>query len=300
MATAKADCTWANGASPQDYLFYIATLFVPRDAAVGTVIYTAPVQTAIPAQGSYANCSGSVPAVRKVTGGAQVSANPYTFATNVAGIGMRFFDRDASGTTRYWGAGAQESYNGPWAWNGATLGVQVVVTGQVARGTTNGALLATMTLGSLTIANLHVGTANVVPTTCNVTATQTVSLPTISRSGLPSVGSTGGSTPFTITLGGCPAGMNQVQYQFDPPDGALNAALGTFALSHDSTAQGVALSLTDAMQAPVSLGTPHTVSAYNPASGGTYPINFAIRYYRTGTVTPGKVNGSLIFTMFYQ
>ncbi len=299
-ASARADCTWTNGPITRDYTFTIPTLSVARDVAVGTVIFSAPVQMGVPSAGNYANCSGSVPAVRTVTGGAQVSSNPYTFATNVPGVGMRFYDRSSGGTVRYWGAGAQETFNGNWAWNETTLGVEVVVTGPVGSGTINGALVATMSLGSLTIANLRVTTGNVVASTCVATATQTVALPIISSSGLPSIGSTAGSTPFLITLTGCPAGLHQIQYQLDPPDGAINAAAGTFAVSHDSKAQGIALSLTDMTQTPVSLSTPHAVSAYNPATGGTYPINLAIRYLRTGTVTPGTLKGSLIYTMFYQ
>ncbi|MFC0402619.1 fimbrial protein [Paraburkholderia rhizosphaerae] len=296
----QADCTWANGQSTHNYSFNIPAITVPRDAAVGTVIYTPPYQTAIPSSGVYANCSGNTPVVRKVTGGAQTSANPYTFATNVPGIGMRFFDTDGQNFFRYYGAGAMEYGNGGWGFNGMKFGVQVVVTGQTAGGTIDGTLFATMSLGSLTIANLRTTTAAVTASACNATATSTVTLPDIGSAALPTVGSTAGSTPVVITLTGCPQGMTQIQYQLDPPDGAINAAMGTFAVSHDSTAQGIGLSVTDSTQAPVSLGAPHVVSAYSPQTGGTYPINLAIRYYRTGTVTPGTVNGSLIYTMFYQ
>ncbi len=114
---ARADCTWTNGPITRDYTFTITHAERCTDVAVGTVIFSAPVQMGVPSAGNYANCSGSVPAVRTVTGGAQVSSNPYTFATNVPGVGMRFYDRSSGGTVRYWGAGAQETFNGNWAWN---------------------------------------------------------------------------------------------------------------------------------------------------------------------------------------
>jgi major type 1 subunit fimbrin (pilin) len=297
---AAADCSWRNGQTTHDYTFNIPPLTVPRDAAVGTILYSPPYQTAIPSSGVYANCSGSIPVVRKVTGGAQVSTNPYTYATNVPGIGIRFFDTDGASFFRYYGAGAQEVWNGDWTFNGMKFGVQLVVTGQAGGGTIDGTLFATMSLGSLTVANLSVTTTAVTAMACTATATQTVILPNVSGSALPSVGSTAGSTPFAITLTGCPKGLKQIQYQLDPPDGVVDAARGTFALSRDSTAQGVALSVTNAAQDAIKLQTPQAVPAYNSQTGGDYPIDLAVRYYRTGPVTPGTVKGTLIYTMFYQ
>ncbi|WP_083615185.1 fimbrial protein [Paraburkholderia sp. SOS3] len=297
---AMAACSWRNGQTTRDYTFNIPSLTVPRDAAVGTILYTPPYQSAIPSSGAYATCSGNTPVVRAVTGGTQFSTNPYTYATNVPGIGVRFFDTDGASFFRYYGAGAQEIYNGDWAFNSMKFGVQVVVTGKPEAGTINGTLFATMSLGTLTVANLRVTTASVTAAACTAAATQTVVLPNVSGSALPSVGATTGSTPFAIRLSGCPKGLKQIQYQLDPPDGAIDAANGTFALSRDSTAKGVALSVTDAAQDAIKLQTPQMVPAYDPQTGGDVPVNLAIRYYRTGPVVPGTVKGTLIYTMFYQ
>jgi major type 1 subunit fimbrin (pilin) len=298
VTAVHAGCTWANGQTTHDYTFAIPTLAIPRDATVGTVLYSPPRQAAIPADTVYANCSGNTPVVRKVTGGTQVSTNPYTYATNVAGVGMRFFDYYSS--KRYWGAGSQEFYNGPWTWNDTTLGVEVVVTGPVGSGTLNATLVGTMLLGSLTIANLRVTTAIVTVSTCQVDTALAVVLPAVVVSNLPSNGSTAGSTPVAITLTNCPAGMTSIQYRLDSPDGAVNASSGVFSVNRGSSAQGIALSVTDATQTPVSLGVLHAVTAYSSKTGGTYPINLAIRYYRTGTIAPGTVKGSLMYTMSYQ
>ena len=61
-------------------------------------------QNALPQSGAFANCtSGGGIANRTVAGGAQVSTNPWTYATNVPGLGIRYFEV-YKGLKRYWGA----------------------------------------------------------------------------------------------------------------------------------------------------------------------------------------------------
>lgn len=298
-SSSYADCVWQNSQSTENYTFNIPGLTVPRNAATGTVIYASPVQAAIPSSTLFANCTGNTPANRSINGGALVLGNSYTYATNVPGIGIRFFDIYKA-SKRYWGEGNQESYDGGWGWDGTTLGIEVVVTGPVSSGTINGALIGTFRLGSLTIANLHVTTAAVVPSTCRVDATQTVNLAQVRPNDLPSVGSVAGNAQFNIKLLNCPAGMNSITYQLDAPSGIINATSGTFSATADSTARGIGFIVKDVSNAPFSLGNAHPLSAYNKATGGDYPIQLAVQYYRTGALSAGTVKGILTYTLSYQ
>lgn len=301
---AKASCSWLNGETTRDYTFNIPALMISRDAAVGTVIYAAPLQPAIPPDAAFATCSGSVPANRTVTGGAQVSANPYTFATNVPGIGMQFFD-DSDGIRRFWGAGNQEIYNGLWTWNGSMLGVQVVVTGPVATGRISGTLVGTMTLGSLTVANLRVTSANVVASTCSV-ATQAlaVTLPTVSPSAFQEVGSAAGSQTVSISLN-CNASNAKVYVTLTDNTSPTNTS-SILSLKPTSSARGVGLQILSG-GTPVKFGADSAAAGnvnqwfVGMANGGSMNIPLTVRYVKTGTpVSAGTVSGVATFTMSYQ
>ncbi|PRY05876.1 fimbrial protein [Paraburkholderia sp. BL25I1N1] len=301
---AKADCSWLNGETTENYTFNIPTLSISRDAAVGTVVYAAPVQPANPPSANFATCSGNVPANRTVTGGAQVSANPYTFATNVPGIGIQFFD-EYGGARRFWGAGSQEIYNGQWTWGGTMLGVQVVITGQVATGTISGALVGTFKLGSLTVANLRVTSASVTASTCSV-ATQAlaVTLPTVSPSAFQNVGSTAGSQPVSISLN-CGASNARVYITLTDNTSPTNTS-SILSLKPGSSAQGVGLQILSG-GIPVNFGVDSAAAGnlnqwfVGTASGGSMNIPLTVRYIKTSTpVSAGTVGGVATFTMSYQ
>ncbi len=303
IPSAQADCTWLNGQSTHDYTFALRSMTVPLGATVGTILYSPPTQAPIPPSTSYATCSSGGTVNRSVTGGEQVSSNPYTFATNVPGIGMRFYDSTNGANFRYWGAGNGETWNGEWGWGSAgvaALGVQVVVTGPVSAGTIDGSLVATMRLGNLTIANLRVTTANVVIATCQIDAVPTVQMPRITAKDLATVGASAGKTAFTIRLNNCPAGMKSITYQLDAPAGVINATNGTFLASDGSTSKGVGFALKNQAGAAFALGKATKLTAYNATTGGNYPLQFSVLYYRSGAITLGTVNGSLTYTMTYQ
>jgi major type 1 subunit fimbrin (pilin) len=94
--------------------------------------------------------------------------------------------------------------------------------------------------------------------------------------------------------------MNQITYQLDAPGGVINAANGTFLAGSGSSSKGVGFVLKDTSNNPTSLGTPHILTAYKSATGGSYPIQLAVQYYRTDTIGPGTIKGTLIYTISYQ
>jgi major type 1 subunit fimbrin (pilin) len=297
-STASAACIFVHGETTRNYTFTVPALNIPRDAAPGTVLYTS-MQNAQPPSISFADCTtGGGTANRTVTGGSQVSINPFTYATNIPGIGIRYFDFHAV-TKRYWGAGNQETSNSQWFWSGASLGIEIVLTGPVDSGTTNGAIVGTFRLPPLIIANLRVNGFQVIPTTCSTTALP-VNMPEVAPSTLPAIGSTSGTTPFSIQLSNCPVSIQQIAYQLEAPDGVVNAVNGIFLASKSSTSKGVALAITDTSNQPVSLSKRNPIGDFRPGPGAAYDIKLVAKYYRTGAVSPGTVSGQLIYTMFYQ
>jgi len=301
---AQADCIWQNGASTVTYTFAIPPIAVPRDVAVGTVLYTPPRQRGLPISGNYAYCASGGNAYYAVMGAVQVTSSPPTFATSVPGIGIRIFRSDGpTGGPRYFGPTSKETWNSYWTFQnngGQYFGIELVATGQVGAGTIDPSVSGVYTLGSLTIANLLITSAQVVAQTCDINADPAVNLPEVSVSAFPTIGSTAGRTPFRITLTNCPAQMRAIQYQLDSPGGVLDAAAGTFAVGSASTTQGVGLMVTDSADSTFSLGSMHTLTQYNPSTGGTYALDFNLRYYRTGTISPGAVRAQITYTISYQ
>jgi major type 1 subunit fimbrin (pilin) len=233
-------------------------------------------------------------------GATPVSSNPFTYGTDVPGVGIRYFDVRPGGSPNYWDAPDGPTGNFGYTWGQLSFGIEIVVTGPVSSGITNGAAAGQYKIGTLTVANLHVNGFQIIPTTCSTSALIPVAMPSVSTSTLPAVGSTSGATPFSIQLANCPASVQEIAYQLDAPDGVVNAANGIFLVSTDSTSGGVGLAIKDSSNQPVSLNTVHPLPDFRPAAGAAYRIELSSNYYRTGDVKVGTVNGRLIYTMFYQ
>jgi hypothetical protein len=72
---AHATCTCQNGAGPLSYTYTIPQLTVPRDAAIGTVLYSAQTE-ATPATGVYMSCNSNDSWSYTVSGGPRLPAVP--------------------------------------------------------------------------------------------------------------------------------------------------------------------------------------------------------------------------------
>jgi type 1 fimbria pilin len=285
----------------QAVTFNLPTLNVPPNAAVGTVIYTAPGQAAIPATANFASCTSPIQLYLDMSGGVQVSSNPYTYATNVPGIGIRF-SYSYIGMTIYWNTGYQGNPTSSWNWGAAIFSVQVVVTGPVDSGTINGSLIATMTFDGLKVATLKTTPASVVNSTCSVTTPSVyVSLPTAYLSKLNS-GSTG-ATQFSLGVN-CSGGA-KVYVSLTDASNVSNTST-TLSLAPGSTATGVGLQILNG-STPVAYG-PDSASMGQPnqwlggtTGGGPMAIPLTVQYVRTaGPLTGGTVRGLATFTMAYE
>ena len=71
-------------------------------------------------------------------------------------------------------------------------------------------------------------------------------------------------------MNNCPAGYNRIGYQLSPLDDVVAGTPGTMQLRPDATASGIGIHIADAATGqPLTLQKSHTVTSYNPATGGS-------------------------------
>lgn len=306
---ARATCTFAGGDSLQSVvLAFPATLSVPRETAVGTVLATVAV-AANPATGTFANCTSPGNAYRYMSSSSSLGtiAGYPTFATSVPGIGLQAYFQDGSVIRPFVanGSGSQDSRIGAWAWStdGAAQWVaRLVVTGSISAGSDSGSLSASVSLDSLPVAALSFGSFTVNALGCT-TPDVTVNLGSYATTDFRGVNRAMRPAPvgFSIAVNACPAGMNSVQYLLHPTTSVLNSITGLVALDASSSAAGIGIAIRDGSGNAILFDHDYTLSAYSSATGGSYTIPLEATYVQTSTsITPGSANTSLEFTMTYQ
>jgi len=143
---------------------------------------------------------------------------------------------------------------------------------------------------------------NVVPLSCSVSPV-TVDLGNVAQTAFKKW-TDAGRKLATLNITNCPAGMSKVSYKFTPLYSYDNAT-GLVSLDSTSTAKNVLVHLTDTQSANFPLDVDHTLTDYQPSSGGNYTASFYVAYYPEfdpliTPVTPGSANTSLTVTMTYQ
>ncbi|WP_244130160.1 fimbrial protein [Burkholderia sp. BCC0044] len=135
--------------------------------------------------------------------------------------------------------------------------------------------------------------------TCTVPS-QTVRLSDASAASFNGVGSSTGATPFVVQFNNCPAGFNQIGYQFQPATPAIEYLPGTLALQPDSTAAGVGIRLLNPVANEyVPLGQ----SRPTPYDGqaGSYMLPLIASYVQTDPVVRGgSVRASALILLDYR
>ncbi|KWR89146.1 hypothetical protein RM96_15880 [Cupriavidus sp. IDO] len=182
----------------------------------------------------------------------------------------------------------------------------MVKTGPIAAGSVvSGGAIAEMALSEGVLTDKRV----IIQTTATALAVQACSTPDVAvampkqKAGdFTGMGSAGATVGFSLRVNNCPANLNRVRYQFDAPNGVIDAAIGVIALTADSTAGGVGIRITTDAGAALTFGSPGTLTAYSKTTGGSYSIPLKAAYYQTqsAAVTPGKANAALIVTMTYE
>ncbi len=204
-----------------------------------------------------------------------------------------------------WVCGTQS----PGSWTvGGQVKMRLIQIGQISAGTTSALTpIQATTYSTEPIGSRKYFTVN--PVTFNTLSClaegMNVTLPSVQKSEF-NTSITPRVTPFQFTLRNCPAGMDSVSYQVTPMSPIITSADGTFANNTGTgMALGVGLRITDSTNtAAVNFATTYPVADYSPTSGNSaLPIPMNVSYFRTDTadaVTPGRVQGALQMTVFYN
>ncbi|MDR0184557.1 fimbrial protein [Lysobacter arvi] len=329
---ADSRCTTSSSGS-----LSMGNVSVPVGAANGTALGT-PVQltmtfncTDVPSNAAGNNLyvqAGNL-AVRDP---ADTGANGILFDTSIAGIALKITgspDQASASQCLRCGPGSTAGFEiGPlnrscsWVFQGwnwvqvctatitQTFTAQFVKTGPVTPGVLQGKPLmqfwwyeygTTASSGPMGTALTVNGGAQVAAVGCSVdTGSQNlaVTLPNISTSALPSVGSTAGRTRFNINLT-CQSGTT-ASISF-APGASFNDANGVIApAGGGGVARNVGIQLLNgAASAPVPFNATQSLGA---TPNGAWSVPFHAQYYRTSNnaITAGDVRGTLQFTMTYQ
>ncbi|CAB3785663.1 fimbrial protein [Pararobbsia alpina] len=292
-----------NGTALEDLSFLRATV-QSRDRGPGTFERTTNFAD-IKAQGI--DCT----ATKTVTvNGTAVPGDPTTFKTNIEGLGVRFY------ASKGWQGGATlapftESLEPVSSLTGSfLLRAEEVVYGVLGSGvltslpsmniTFSGSCFPTVSRNQF----IKPGTV-VTLRSCSVT-TPMVQVPMfpIRLSDLPVIGSTAGTTPFSLGLN-CDRGIALYVTLTDASNLANRSTI--LSLATDSSASGVGLQILNG-QTPVAYGpdsplagTPNQLAVGGYTAGGSMKVPLQVRYIRTGSnLGSGSVIGRATFTMSYQ
>jgi len=148
-------------------------------------------------------------------------------------------------------------------------------------------------------------TGSVTGNTCTVT-NDLVTLPPVAKSNLKVEGQVTGQTPFAIKLTGCTDGnatraqlTGAVKAYFEP-GATVDLASGRLKVSGGTTtAEKVQLQLLNSDGTVIKIGDASTITGATLAEGAA-TLNYAVRYYATGTAKAGTANSSVTFSIVYQ
>ena len=154
----------------------------------------------------------------------------------------------------------------------------------------------TASVGPLSSLSFSGGNVSVIACSVNTDSTNlAVSLPMVSTSALPAIGSTAAATRFSINLS-CQSGSN-VSITLN----TANAGSGTGVIAPTTgtgMAQNIGVQLLDGSLTPVTFNTTKSLGA---TPNGTLSIPYYARYYRTASpITGGNVTATATFTLTYQ
>lgn len=311
---AHAQCSQnPNGGAQLLSIALPATLTIPRDAVVGTIIGQATISSTGSGQGVTCGNSTAAAVYTNLRGGASTGSPP-TIPTGLPGIGYQLTISGISSSS-----GTSSIATGTFSLNkGANvylvlttgpLVVKLIKTGPVTGTQTLAAgPLFSLTYGGLQAAQLSLANATVITgQTCSVTTSSiAVPLGSVPLSTFTGVGSNSATVPFSIGVN-CSGVSSKVYMTLTDSQNAGNTS-STLGLTSASTAAGVGIQILY-NSAPVSFG-PDASVAGNPnqfsvftstGSSSVNTISLGGRYVQsTATVTPGTANGVATFTMSYQ
>lgn len=308
---AKAAC---NAGTLQLPVITLGAVSVAANAnSPGTVLTSAetPATTGI-----FASCSGtntysyamSGTATGPITAGSKANVYP----TNIPGIGMRFYFRNNAGIVYRWPAsGSDSSLTWKWDSNGTPYwGAEVIVTDStVGSGTYDGVLSANFSLGGRTYVNLKATGLSVVGRSCLQTTGSTVSLgmPTVMPESFGSAGTptrAGYDKAFDIGLS-CDYSLGvklQIASNGSSTANVLANTTGTGMASGVGIQLFRGLASGDTSSTTVMPLDTKVLAASISSTGGGQLVSIPLiaRYYKTGTLTAGKLSITTTYTLTYE
>ena len=333
---AYADCRFLTGSSYMTYERDMGPFWVPRDAAVGTVIGTSSItrnnnegarvscvwDPANPPKARLPNTAPIFPGTLPPLGGKDI--NGHVMETNIPGVGVYLelaspFDGVANNSfVPDAGTGTVIPYSGTMRDQPFNIEVSVVSgnawfikTGPIAAGPqrVNGEMFHGF-LHNLGKVMEYRMSATVNQAQCSLksdaVSADPVKLGDHTLADFTGLGTTTAPVPFHITLSDCkdasapnptPA---QVYIELDGAKGSVPTAPaeGRFSLGAASSATGVEIQLLRSDGTPMPLQSDELVK---PVSIGITQLDFQARYYQSApVVTPGLAEGGLTFTVSYK
>ncbi|OHX20396.1 hypothetical protein BI344_07920 [Chromobacterium sphagni] len=300
-AWAAADCRLINGFTALSPVVALSGQYaVPRNAAVGSVI--ASFSWFAPNRDNYADCAGYGSRSWTLTSTPKPLVGGGIYESGVPGVGIQVLNQFRSVTPVTDSVAPHASY----AFTAPALVYQLVVTGKVGAGVVSGAALPGVRyqLDNLLVFDAKAGGSAIIVASSCATPSVIIDL------GKRSLGDFQGvnkpmkpaAVGFNVAVNGCPAGLAGIQYRIDPSTSIWSAGSGVVALDGGSSATGVGIQLRSGDSgSALQFSTQYQLSAYNPATGGSYSIPLLATYYQTDTtIRPGIASTSLTFTMTYQ
>ncbi|CAJ0697562.1 fimbrial protein [Ralstonia holmesii] len=297
VAPARALCSFDSGYSTGVMTYTLpSNLVVPRNATIGTVIWTSPLQTVPSTQKWGCNTYWMLGMVNAV-GATANAATPSYLPIGNTGLAWVFetYNDIAYGISK-----PNNSYVMPGT---LSFSIKIVAIGPIKAGASiqQGVLGSLSAGGDIAIYTIKAGnTVSVSALTCK-TPGVTVKMGDKNYLSLfQGAGTTLAPVNFSIALNECPAGISKVSYQLVPNTQILDAARSVIALDADSTAKGVGLQLLTNAGNPLPLKTNIQFGGYSKL-GGNFNLPLKAAYRQTeSAVGPGTANSSVTFVMSYE
>jgi len=318
---AHADCYYDSGSAATVTFSPPATITVPTNPAVGTVLWTsAPITPPTPYL--LLDCYNSTSSgIANTVGGQPSSGDNTLFPTNVPWLSYRILQPDTTSPLQVYPNQTIAGNNGGGIQFSVASALQLVVTGPITYSGLLSGQLGVWQMNYYTevcirqgrrgcnqygwqsslqpLATFTTSTVRFVVPACTVAVDQTVvTLPTVMTSNFNGLNSTTGQTPFAVQLT-CSASTNlSITLATTSPATGVSGTGVIAPTSGSNMAAGVGVQIRDGNGHSISFGTPLSAGT---TSSGPYAIPFYARYYQTATtISGGKVSATATYTLTYQ
>ncbi|WP_226470629.1 fimbrial protein [Luteimonas panaciterrae] len=270
---------------------------VPRDADVGSVVYT--IKRSL-SRLAGKGCEETLTAVR-VGLGRHPSLAPGVYDTGIAGLGARF---KMNGQVLYADGDMPTEVARVFSDQDMQLHIELIkMSPQVGAAMVEGSWLPRMTFStprSETVSMQLSGLIVLREDTCR-TSDVHVDMGGVSASEL-RLRRTAAPTSFQIELRDCPKGVNRMRYRLNAIGPIQDVTASVVGMDTKATARYVGIQLRETDGKPVAFDTPRPLDGYDPRIGGSIRIPLQAVYVSDArhSPQPGTVSAAVAFTIIYE